>query len=424
MRSTLVCLAALATLAGCQNKTQIAQQPERTTGGEIIARRASVQPRADMSAVESRTMALTHSELDIFVIDVGQGDSTLIVGPLKNGARFTILIDAGIGSSATILEPMLEQLGVTELDVVVATHYDSDHVGGLTTVSGQSALWTTTRIDGELESCARRPLFPTVAIIDPGPTPGQTKTELEWDQCSSELAAGSPGPEHIEVVDGNHIGRTFELGGSYVAMIVAGGGHVLGTQGQLDNANSKNEMSVGILLSNEEGFDFLVTGDLIGQPLESGTGPEDASLEAALGEGLEAIGLDIEVLRTGHHGAENATEASFINKLQPEVAIISVGSNAHGHPAKRTLETLENNDVPLILQTGAGTPEESHTFEDCGDDLDCTQTLQVIVNGTIHIGVTDDVYFITALPPPSAPGVETLSLFLECDELGCEGMVE
>jgi hypothetical protein len=225
-------------------------------------------------------------------------------------------------------------------------------------------------------------------------------------------------------VDGDHIGRTFELGGSYAATIVAGGGHVLGTQGQLDNANSKNEMSVAILLSNDEGFDFLVTGDLIGQPLESGSGPENAALEAALGEGLEAIGVDIEVLRTGHHGAENATEASFIDKIQPEVAIISVGSNTHGHPAKRTLETLENNDVPLILQTGAGTPEESHTFQDCGDDLGCTRTLQVIVNGTIHIGVTGDVYLITALPPPSAPDVETLSLLLECDELGCEGMVE
>ena len=424
MRSTLVCLAALATLAGCQKRIQVARQPEGTTGGEIIARRAPVQPRADMSTVESRTMALTHSELDIFVIDVGQGDSTLIVGPLDNGQRFTMLIDAGIGSSATTVEPLLEQLGVTELDVVVATHYDSDHVGGLTTVSGQSVLWTTTRVDGALESCTPRTLFPTVAIVDPGPTPGETNTESEWDQCTSELAGGSSGHEHIEVVNGDHIGRTFELGGSYVATIVAGGGYVLGTQGQIDHADSKNEMSVSIWLSNEEGFDFLVTGDLIGQPLESGSGPEDAALEAALGERLEAIGVDLEVLRTGHHGAGNATEASFVNKLQPEVAIISVGSNTHGHPAKRTLSTLENNDVPLILQTGAGTPEESHAFEDCGDALDCTQTLQVIVNGTIHIGVTDDVYFITALPPPSAPDVETLSLLLECDELGCEGMVE
>ena len=332
-----------------------------------------------------------------------------------------MLIDAGIGSSATIVEPMLEQLGVTELDVVVATHYDSDHVGGLTAVSGQSVLWTTTRVDNALESCSPRPLFPTLAIVDPGPSPGKTKTELEWDQCTSELAGGSSAPEHIEVVEGDHIGRTFELGGNYAATIVAGGGHVLGTQGQIDNANSKNEMSVVILLSNEEGFDFLVTGDLIGQPLESGTGPEDAALEAALGEGLEAIGVDVEVLRTGHHGAENATESSFIAKIQPEVALISVGSNTHGHPAKRTLETLESNDVPLILQTGAGTPAETHTFEDCGDDLDCTQTLQVIVNGTIHIGVIDDVYFITALP---APDVETLSLLLECDALGCEGVVE
>ena len=213
MRSILVCLAALATLAGCQNRTPVARQPEGTTGGEIMARRAPAHPRADMSAVEGRTVALTHSELNIFVIDVGQGDSTLIVGPLENGERFTMLIDAGIGSSATIVEPMLAQLGVTELDVVVATHYDADHVGGLTAVSGTSLLWTTTHIGGELASCATRPLFPTLALVDPGPSPGNRKTEQEWDHCSSELAGGSSEPEHIKVVDGDHIGRTFDLGG-------------------------------------------------------------------------------------------------------------------------------------------------------------------------------------------------------------------
>ena len=146
MRSTLVCLATLATLAGCQNRTQVAQQREATTGGEIIVRRAPVYPTADMATVESRTTALTHSELDIFVIDVGQGDYTLIVGPLENGSRFTMLIDAGIGSSATIVEPRLERLGATQHDVGIATHYDAEHVCGLTPVAETSPLGRTTHV--------------------------------------------------------------------------------------------------------------------------------------------------------------------------------------------------------------------------------------------------------------------------------------
>jgi beta-lactamase superfamily II metal-dependent hydrolase len=119
----------------------------------------------------------------VAAIDVGQGDATLIVGPDVNGERFAMLIDAGRGTSTRAIEPLFAHAGVTELDVFLATHYDEDHVGGAVTATGKSVLWTTDEVNGELE-CEARSFFPTDAIVDPGPSPGITDAEKEWDRDS------------------------------------------------------------------------------------------------------------------------------------------------------------------------------------------------------------------------------------------------
>jgi competence protein ComEC len=425
MRVSEVSLAALVTLTGCKETRP--PQPQVTAGGEIVARRVLAPEAMAMAAIDAEDV-----ELDIYVIDVGQGDSTLIVGPQEDGERFVMLIDAGRSSSASAVEPLLAQAGVTEIDVAIATHYDEDHIGGFTDISGSSVLWETEEVDGEF-ACQPRLFFPSKAIVDPGPSPGVSNTERQWDLCVAQLTGGTGEPKHIEVTGGNNnLGKTFNLGGGYTAEIVTGGGHVLGHPHAIEGADSKNEMSVAVLVSNPEGFDFLVTGDLIGQPLESGSGPEDAALEKALGQTLKADGVDIEVLRIGHHGAANASEDTFIDDINPEVAIISVGKNGHGHPHNKTLKTLEDHEVLLILQTNAGQRRDGnpppHVFAACdGSDPTCTETIQVIVNGNIHIEVADNRYDIETMPQSyyfEDDGLQTLFISLECDELGCEGEVE
>jgi beta-lactamase superfamily II metal-dependent hydrolase len=68
--------------------------------------------------------------LRVHFLDVGQGDSALILFP--NGAA--MLIDGGERSEGPRVAGYLESLGLTSLDVVVATHPHSDHIGGLITV--------------------------------------------------------------------------------------------------------------------------------------------------------------------------------------------------------------------------------------------------------------------------------------------------
>ena len=91
-----------------------------------------------------------------------------------------MLIDAGRKSSRRALEPLMERLEITELDYIVATHYDQDHIGGFTTPTGASILWSD-------RNCTTRSFFPTIAVIDPGPSQGETASERQWARCIGRL---------------------------------------------------------------------------------------------------------------------------------------------------------------------------------------------------------------------------------------------
>jgi competence protein ComEC len=402
MRGAVLYLIAVTALIGCGD-THKASGPEATSGGEIVARRA----------VGSTTTALTQNSLEIYVIDVGQGDSTLIVGPGPDEERFTMLIDAGNYTSgsngAAFVRPILDFADVTYLDVVIATHFDADHIGGfVTSGSGDSLLWTYEEDeDGELV-CEDTSLFPWASIANPGPnSTDPSNVEAEWHECVEDLT-NKYGLQLI-VVDGpDDIETQWDLGGGYTATIVAGGGYVLGKDEKVRYANSKNEHSIAVLVSNAQGFDFLVTGDLIGQS----AGTENAKLEGPLGHELQNRGIDVEVLRTGHHGAANATKKEFVEFIDPVVAIISVGNNNnHEHPRVRTHRTLDQVGVPWILQTEKGHPNEAHNFQ---------TSEQIVVNGTIHIRVTGNTYTIKSVGEESVHGGQpTETLNLVCDEDGC-----
>ena len=63
----------------------------------------------------------------IFILDVGQGDATLI----RDGLGTDVLVDGGRKSTGETVLASLRQLQVDDLEAILATHADSDHVGGL-----------------------------------------------------------------------------------------------------------------------------------------------------------------------------------------------------------------------------------------------------------------------------------------------------
>ncbi len=294
-----------------------------------------------------------------------------------------------------IVQKILDDLQIASLDYVVMSHFDSDHLGGLVGGSqGRSLIWSLkTKGRGakkQYVNCKATGLFPKRALVDMGPPVRDPHKALrrEWEACAPVLAR-KHNIEHIRIVGKEQMGTVLDLGGGVTAKIVAGRGWTVGATERDPLANSPNENSLALLIENLDDFSFLVTGDLIGQEYPIG-GIEDATLEKSLANGLRetrehCYGLD--VLRVGHHGAGNATEASFVKAMCPQVAIISTGDNKHGHPHCNTLNTLSSAKIPLVLQTEAGKTKATCKI--------LKPRKPVIAYGTIHVEVSGSVFSVS-----------------------------
>lgn len=221
------------------------------------------------------------ADLDIFVLDVGQGQCVL----LASGGRFA-LVDCGSANSwisaGDIAADHLASLGCRRLDYLILTHYDSDHVSGVTAL--------TERMGVE-------------ALLAPD---GAGDAEVRKSVLSAAEAAGASAVSVEEL-------RTIPLGGAVLTVYPPVG------------EGGDNEEGLALLASAGD-LDLLVTGDM------------DRTTERAL---LAAWDLpDIEVLVAGHHGSGSSTSRELLEALRPETVCVSVGSNTYGHPSEEALERL------------------------------------------------------------------------------------
>lgn len=105
-------------------------------------------------------------------------------------------------------------------------------------------------------------------------------------------------------------------------------------------------------------FDFLISGDLIGRD----SGAEDAKVEEAVSQAINADGRVVDVLHVNHHGADNGSSARFIADLEPNIAVISAGNrNNHEHPRNSALQRLEAGNVYRTILTSFGNSEDRFT---------------------------------------------------------------
>jgi competence protein ComEC len=242
-------------------------------------------------------LAENEGKLSAYFLDVGQGDSSLFLFGNK-----TILIDAGEYEMGDQVVGDLRLLGVTRIDLLVATHPHSDHIGGMQKVLAA---------------------FPVGKVLDSG------------------LSHPSPVYEHfLETVEQKHIpyqlaeqGQTVDVDPSLRVLVLSPPEHRAG--------EDPNENSVVLRISYGT-IDFLMTGDL-------GKEGEDALLRTG-------YPLDAEILKVGHHGSSSSTSPAFLARVRPETAVISVGEdNPYGHPQTETLDLLENSGVAIYRTDRNGT---------------------------------------------------------------------
>ena len=324
----------------------------------------------------SPAMAQT-GEVEIVNIRVGQGDATLIRGPADaTGKRVAILFDAGdiadyVGGR--VIGAVLAKRGIRALDYVIVSHYDVDHIGGLVAGGphGESFIlgWNKTPgasgdddgdgndgwvgapfLEPDRDEIGRGDDIPVGTFVDRGDNPASTTLAYKKYKAMALSMGQRIALDTQAKVDGYEI----PLGDGAKMIALAGNGYVRGRAQRVPAVTTENERSLSFLLTYKD-FNFLISGDMIGRA----AGAEDAQVEGAVGEVIQGMGVVVDVLHVDHHGADNGSEAGFLEKIKPTVAVISSGNgNGHHHPNKNALRRLEAAKVYRIFQTAWGTTEE------------------------------------------------------------------
>ncbi len=260
----------------------------------------------------------------ITVLDVGQGDATLV----QSTSGMTLLFDGGPSSAAQgAILPYLTSLGVETLDYIVVSHYHADHIGGVAAVYNRTGA--------------------TQGVWDRGWSYNTTTYTTYANTVAADrqtLAAG----------------QVLDLGDGVTATVLAlNGNGVLNPP--FSNTNRENEYSVALLIECGD-FDYFQAGDLTGINNSS-----YVDIETSVALTMQGLGkADLEVYKVNHHGSYSSSNAFFLNTTTPEVAIVSVGlNNQYGHPHPEPMERLQERGVHIYMTTsGNGTllPPEDMTI--------------------------------------------------------------
>lgn len=230
-------------------------------------------------------------KLRIFFIDVGQGDSTLIITPDKK----TVLIDGGGSDSfdvgEKVLLPYLLDRRILKIDYVLISHFDTDHCGGILTIMEKVKVKNII-ISEQAEHSENYERFKKLMI--------HKKIRL------------------IEVKKGDKIkiGRYSEF-------------KILFPTSRLLSENPLNNNSI-VAQFNYNNFKMLFTGDIEKLAEQQILKAEKAEIRA-------------DILKVAHHGSKTSSIPEFIKAVKPKIALIGVGkNNTFGHPNKQTIKNLEN----------------------------------------------------------------------------------
>ena len=238
---------------------------------------------------------------EVTVVDVGQGDSIF----LRSMKGETILIDVGgrvtfgtkekwqessqTSNAEKTLIPYLEARGVSQIDYLVLTHTDTDHIG-------------------DLEEVAKCFKIKEICVSQGALTKSSFVKRLRTIKCPVHtLKAGDKLPmmgSNLQVLYPNKIG---------------------------DGGNNDSIVLYGKLL----GSSFLFTGDLEKE------GEEELMASYPT--------LRASVLKAGHHGSKGSSSEAFLDQLHPSLALVSAGeNNRYKHPNDETIERFKQRHIKIL----------------------------------------------------------------------------
>lgn len=233
-------------------------------------------------------------EMEVHFINVGQGDSMLIQTPNNKN----ILIDAGRPEYGKQVVKYLKKYGVNKIDLMIATHPDIDHIGGLPYVMKaiktdkiiDSGKLYTTKTYGRYINQIRKQNIPV--------TIAKENTKLKLD--------------------------------SKVQMTV------LNTYAK---GRNNNQSSIALKVTYEE-IDFLLMSDI------------EQKQEKRLSKTYD---IRAEIIKVAHHGSKTSSSLAFLQEVNPQVAILTYSKeNDYGHPVNRVIENLNKINAHIYSTAAFG----------------------------------------------------------------------
>ncbi len=236
--------------------------------------------------------------LHVYFLDIGQGDSIFIDSPTHK----RILLDGGPNSKVLTELGKVLPFGDRRIDVVIESHPDADHIGGLVDVLEQ---------------------YEVGVFMEPG-----VESPNKIDNIIHELI----GEKNISDVLARR-GMTVDLGDGVRL-------EILFPNQDVSNWETNDASVVAKLIYGDESF--LLTGD------------STKKAEYIL-LGLDKTILKSNVLKAGHHGSHTSSSFPYVEAVAPEYAVISVGKdNTYGHPHKDVLDIFNKLNIKIVSTESAG----------------------------------------------------------------------
>lgn len=232
--------------------------------------------------------------MQVHFLDVGQGLAILV----QLGDE-VLIYDGGERDTSSFVVAYIQNLGITEIEYMISSHYDSDHVSGL--IGCLNAFEVKNVIGSNYKHNSKLYTSFIKAVKEEG-------LVMQYPKVGSQFAFGD-------------------------AMITILAPHEI--------KKDSNANSVVVKLSYGE-CDFIFTGDA-----------DYASEREMVASGID---LDCEVLSLAHHGSSSGNSSLFLEKTNPETVVISCEkNNGYGHPHVEVVELLEAMEIEVFRSDVQGT---------------------------------------------------------------------
>ena len=260
--------------------------------------------------------------LEVHFLDIGQGDATL----LKCG-EYTMLIDTGEVGKGTAIQYYLMKQEITQLDYLVLTHPDSDHIGSAEVILTKFKVDQVLMPDYEKDNSVYRKLMETLKYQ-------RIQADIVWPD-SVQRDRARPATVLEQASD-----QQFRTGSSFIL-----GTAVCTLLAPVSVYDDPNNSSIAVLVEHGRNR-FLFTGDAEGEA------------EADMLEYCQAkeISIQANVYKAGHHGSSTSSGDDFLDAVAPQVAVISCGvDNDYGHPHEETMKRFLDRGIHVFRTDEQGT---------------------------------------------------------------------